>query len=123
MRAIIAGGRDYRATEGDLHILDRIGQAYGITEVVCGGAPGADQLGAYWAGVRHQIPVKVFPADWDAHGKAAGPIRNEAMAQYARGGLCILFPGGRGTGSMRGCATRAGILVLDPRVPLLDPTL
>ena len=33
----------------------------------------------------HQIPFKLFQADWEKYGKAAGPIRNRRnMIQMAR---------------------------------------
>ncbi len=61
--------------------------------------PGADALGERWA-KENDIPVKVFPANWDKHGKAAGPIRNKQMAAY--GEMLIAFWDGKssGTGNM-----------------------
>jgi hypothetical protein len=59
-----------------------------LTEVVSGCAPGIDRLGGAWA-KRRGIPVKPFPADWDKHKKAAGPIRNREMAVYADGALVL----------------------------------
>lgn len=50
--------------------------------VVSGTASGVDTAGETWATERH-LPVAQFPADWDQHGRAAGPIRNKAMARYA----------------------------------------
>lgn len=47
---------------------------------VTGGAPGADELGAIVArtfGAGYE--VRVHPADWEKHGRAAGPIRNQMM--------------------------------------------
>jgi hypothetical protein len=46
MKLIIAGGRDYKFTKSDLEKLDSI---EGITEVVSGGARGADKCGEIWA--------------------------------------------------------------------------
>lgn len=109
MKTIIAGGRDYQLTEADFQWLD----VQGITEVVCGGCSGADTGGFDWAWSR-RIPVKTIVADWKAHGKAAGPIRNAEMARYAE--RCILFPGGRGTASMRREAMKAGIPVVEAPV-------
>lgn len=53
--------------------------------------------------------MKRFPADWKSHGRAAGPIRNEPMAEYADG--VALFPGGRGTASMKREAAKRGLRV------------
>jgi len=115
MKTIIAGGRDYRLTKADLLWLD----TQGITEVVCGGCSGADADGAAWA-KRNGIPVADFYANWSAHGKAAGPVRNAEMARYAE--RCILFPGGRGTASMRREAVKAGIPVVEaPAAKPEDP--
>ncbi len=82
MRAIIAGGRDYAWTEADFGRLDRLRAEHGITEVVSGGATGADRLGELWAKSR-ALPRRVFRADWKTHGRAAGPRRNAEMAAYA----------------------------------------
>lgn len=86
MRTIIAGSR----TITDSKVIEEAVKASGfiITEVVCGGAAGVDSLGKDWAVLRG-IPVKMFPADWATHGKAAGPIRNEEMAAYADQAICI----------------------------------
>ena len=62
-----------------------------ISEVVSGGnkvvqsngaVTGADYWGEQWA---EAVDTKVtrFAADWDTHGRAAGPIRNAQMADYA----------------------------------------
>lgn len=109
MKTIIAGGRDYQLTEADRQRLD----TQGISEVVCGGCSGADTGGFNW-GWSRDIPVKTFVADWKAHGKAAGPIRNAEMARYAE--RCILLPGNRGTASMRREAMKAGIPVVEAPV-------
>lgn len=108
MKTIIAGGRNYLFTPKDIEWLDQIHARHKITEVVSGGAFGADSCGEDWARV-NSIPVRVFKADWEAHGKAAGPIRNKQMAKYAE--ACILFPGGSGTESMRELALQNELLI------------
>lgn len=55
---------------------------FDITEVVCGGANGPDTDGRVWAQQKN-IPVKMFPAEWDKYGKWAGFKRNKEMANYA----------------------------------------
>lgn len=55
--------------------------------------------------------AKLFAADWKMHAKAAGPIRNKQIAEYAD--ILIAFPFGesRGTANMIGHAKNMGLLV------------
>lgn len=59
-----------------------------IHEIVSGHARGVDQLGEEYALVR-KYGLKIFHADWNAHQKAAGHIRNTKMAIY--GDILIAF--------------------------------
>ena len=112
MKLIIAGGRDYQFTQRDEYALGYLRHHFYIEEVVSGGAGGADKCGEEWAMI-HGIPVKKFVADWDKHGKAAGPLRNEEMAKYAS--ALVAFPGGRGTANMVKQAKKHRINILDWR--------
>ena len=64
--------------------------------VVHGGARGADTYAGEWADEREGIVVEVYPADWNTHGKAAGPIRNRQVAE-TRPDFAVFF--GKGTGT------------------------
>jgi hypothetical protein len=92
MKVIIAGSRDLIVTDEELKeiIVDSIGTfgEFKITEIVSGGANGIDNCGEKFA-KKYKIPLKRFPADWNTHGKAAGPIRNRQMAEYADALLAI----------------------------------
>lgn len=105
MRVVIAGGRNFRDYNLLCNVLDNFHKENKIDEVVCGGARGADSLGEQWA-KEHNISVKYFPAEWDIYGLAAGPIRNQAMAEY--GDYLIAFWDGksRGTRNMIDCMKR-----------------
>lgn len=80
MKVIVAGGRDMRNWELLCQTLNEKKDL--IDEVVCGEAQGADIGGKNWA-EENGIPVKSFFAQWDKYGRAAGPIRNKEMAEYA----------------------------------------
>jgi YspA, cpYpsA-related SLOG family len=82
MRVIIAGSRSFHNYTRLCEIMEQLIPSLNITEVVSGCANGVDRLGERWAQARG-IPVKRFPADWNAFGRSAGPIRNKQMAQYA----------------------------------------
>ena len=70
-----------------------------ITEVVSGGARGVDHLGERFA-QQNGIPLRIFPADWEKYGKAAGSIRNNQMALYADVLLAVWDGDSRGTQDM-----------------------
>lgn len=108
MKTIICGGRDYYLTETDRNRLSTLP----ITEVVSGGARGADHGGEVWAYYAN-VPIKKFPADWEKYGRAAGMVRNEQMAEYAE--ACVAFPGGRGTSDMVARAKKHGLTIYDFR--------
>lgn len=106
MKAIVCGGRNY----SDQHRLFSELDGEGISVVIHGCASGADMLAVLWA-VQMGIPVVAFPADWDKHGRAAGPIRNKQMLDDGKPDIVIAFPGGRGTENMISQAEAAGVLV------------
>jgi cysteine synthase len=94
MRVVVCVGRDFKPTPADAWALRAALRMLGATEVLHGGARGADE----WAGrvaARLGLPVRVFPADWKAHGPSAGPRRNRAMLDEAD--AVVACPGGRGT--------------------------
>lgn len=114
MKTIIAGSRGV-TDSGLLEIaIERCG--WEISSVVSGGARGADALGERWAAAR-SLPVEVFPADWNLHGKSAGYRRNEQMAKNAEA-LVALWDGvSRGTKHMIDLARKHNLRV---HVELLD---
>lgn len=99
MKVIIAGSRHMPFSM--FHLIDEAVKKsnFQVTEVVCGLARGADMFGGKWA-VNNSIPVKTFPANWDEHGKAAGPIRNQQMAEYADALIVFIWDGSRGSADM-----------------------
>lgn len=82
-----------------------------ITEVVSGCARGVDLLGEAWA-KGAGIPVTRFPAIWEVHGKAAGAIRNQQMAEYAKALVAIWDGKSPGTKDMIRKAKARGLKVV-----------
>lgn len=97
MKVIIAGSRKVEDYKLVVQAMERSG--YEVTEVVCGMATGIDRLGEQWA-IANSIPVKEMPANWAAHGRAAGPIRNRQLAEYADAAVIIWDGKSRGTRNM-----------------------
>jgi hypothetical protein len=108
MKLIIAGSRDFEDYPLLCATMDKLTEFYDLVdEVVCGGAKGADSLGKRWA-EENSIPVKFMLADWTTHGKAAGPIRNEAMSEYADALLAFWDGISPGTKNMIKCMKLEG---------------
>ena len=97
MKLAIVGSRSFN----DISLMEEsIAKAFkveDITEVISGGAGGADTLAEVWA-ERHNIPTKIFHAKWGEKGRAAGYARNAEMIKVAD--ACIAFwDGSKGTAS------------------------
>jgi hypothetical protein len=97
MKVIIAGSRNVNNYSLVVQAIERSG--FNITEVVCGCAVGIDRLGEQWARANN-IPIKEMPADWNRNGKAAGPMRNRDMAEYADAAIVIWDGQSRGSRNM-----------------------
>lgn len=110
-RVLVCGGRyfdNYAFLKATLSLLppdpDRI---------FChGGATGADSLVTLFC-LEEGSPCEIIRADWEKHGKAAGPIRNQQMLDEFKPDVVIAFPGGRGTQNMISLARKAGVEVID----------
>lgn len=112
MKVLVCGGRDYDKKEFAFHVLDRAHVHWNITQIIEGGARGVDSIANSWAKARG-VDVLTFPADWNKHGKAAGPIRNKQMLEEGKPDHVIAFPGGNGTKNMIKLAKDAGVPVFE----------
>lgn len=108
MILLVCGGRDYANEEELFGVLDAVHRDPGITEIIQGGAKGADTLAFKYA--RHRgIMCTTFRAEWGRDGKAAGPIRNQRMLDEGKPDFVLAFPGGVGTADMVRRAKKAGV--------------
>jgi len=95
MKVLVCGGRGYN----NYQFVEECLSGFRISEIICGGAQGADQL-AIWYAARHSIPYKICQAQWNVLGNKAGPSRNLSMILNFSPGLIIAFPSGNGTENM-----------------------
>lgn len=72
-----------------------------------GGARGVDTVAETVARLI-DAPFRCFPADWDKHGRAAGPIRNRQMAEWADAAVLVWDGHSRGTANMKQEMERLG---------------
>ena len=75
MRVLICGSRHWTDPAPIRAVLASLPAG---TVIVHGAAPGADTLAATLAEAQG-LTVEPHPADWAAHGRSAGPLRNHAM--------------------------------------------
>jgi hypothetical protein len=105
--SLVTGGRDYSDSGCVYRYLTQLKPDV----IVHGAATGADSLADAWA-KHYDVPVKRYPADWHAHGRAAGPKRNQQMIDCEKPDVVLAFPGGKGTADLVRRAERAGIRVI-----------
>lgn len=116
IRLIVAGSRHFADEEAvETMLVAHVDFARGHAKrrrqvvVVHGGAKGADAL-ADKVAKKHGWNVEVFPADWDKHGKVAGPIRNQEMVDAgARAALLFPLEDSKGTWDLYRRAIKASI--------------
>ena len=81
VRVLVCGSR-YLCGQDSLAVFDGLNaideQMGEVTTIISGGAKGADSIAEKYA-INHGIEFLEFKADWEKHGKAAGPIRNKQM--------------------------------------------
>lgn len=79
-----------------------------ITEIVSGGARGADAMAESYAKA-HGFPCTVYPADWEKHGRKAGFLRNRQIVDHADMVLALWDGESKGTGMTIDLAKRKGV--------------
>lgn len=96
-------------------IRERLAAFAAGTEIVVGGARGADELASEVASALG-FAVEVYHADWRRFGRRAGPIRNARMLIEGKPDLVLAFNlGTPGTEDMMRQARQAGLEVIEVR--------
>ena len=99
LKVIIAGGRDFTDTQYAADSLVKLVEENMLPDtftVISGNARGADKVGEYLAKLWN-LPLEIYPADWNQHGKSAGYIRNKQMADIAD--MLVAFWDGKSRGT------------------------
>ena len=98
MKIAIVGSRtfsDYITLENYIDGIVKENQ-YDVTEVVSGGAKGADALGELYA-TTHGLKKTIFYADWKTYGRRAGFVRNVDIIKNCD--ICFAFWDGESHGT------------------------
>lgn len=111
VRVLVCGSRDWTDTtaiEKELRLLPA------GSVVIHGDCRGADRIAGQVA-LNLGLEVQAFPADWETHGRAAGPLRNARMLVEGRPDTVLAFhealEASRGTKDMVRQARKAGVTV------------
>jgi hypothetical protein len=117
-RIVVTGSRDWY----EVRYAVRTFKAYEILETLVGVPPewavgdcpdGIDKLFTDWHVNWKGYKPKIYEADWEKYGRAAGPIRNAFMLDDFRPDLVLAFPwhgaGNRGTMGTAALAIERGI--------------
>lgn len=93
-RLVVTGSRDWT----DRAVVEAALRRLPVGRLAHGGARGLDTIAAEVA-TELGWEVVEYPADWAAHGKAAGSMRNIRMVDAERPTIVLAFPlpGSRGT--------------------------
>ncbi|QQE12609.1 DUF2493 domain-containing protein [Planctomycetota bacterium] len=110
LKCIIAGSHNLFDVQYVNDAMEDCPFADEIGEVVSGGAIGIDRAGEEWARLMG-LPIRVFPLNWQKHGRAAGPVRNLKMAEYADVLVAIWDGESKETRNMIKNAEKLGLIV------------
>lgn len=83
MRVLVCGTRTFGSHAmhiGQMHLALRRLLDQDKLVIIHGGCRGADQMADAWC-QDHEVHQVVYRADWDTHGRKAGPIRNSEMLE------------------------------------------
>lgn len=113
MKVAVVGSRNFQ----DYDLLKQILAEYEITEIVSGGAKGADSLGEKYAN-EHNLPIEIFKPDWKRLGRGAGPARNKTIVENADFVIAFWDGVSKGTQSSINIAKK---LNKDLRIVMIEP--
>ncbi len=94
MRIAVIGSRNF--TNWELLEQKLNDFKFPITQIISGGARGADKLAEKYAKIKN-IPIKVYIPDWEKYGKGAGFIRNTQIVESADTVIAFWDTKSRGT--------------------------
>jgi hypothetical protein len=92
VKALVCGDRHWT----NKAIIMKVLKEHGITQIIVGGASGADTIAeecakkikTIWG---YPLVVWKYMADWKKYGRAAGPIRNKQMLEMGKPQIVFAF--------------------------------
>lgn len=96
MKVAIVGSRDFNDYSQLHYMMRKLCEMFPITEIISGGARGADSLAELFA-KNYDLPTTIIKPDWNKFGKSAGMIRNGEIIKAAD--FVVAFWDGRSRGT------------------------
>lgn len=100
IKLIVAGTRtftDYQYVKDKIEdLLESKSLSSKEIEIITGGSRGVDTLAERWSR-ENNVTCTVIKAEWKRHGKKAGPMRNQVMAEI--GDILLAFWDGKSRGT------------------------
>lgn len=93
LKLAVVGSRTFTDYQKMCEVLDAHERPFTL---VSGGARGTDNLAERYAS-EHHLTIKIIHADWNAHGKTAGFLRNTKIVEESDD--CIAFWDGQSRGT------------------------
>ena len=105
----VSGSRHFNNYGQFSKAVDSVLAVIGRPELVISGeCRGTDQMAELYC-VEKNIPYEIFHAEWDVHGKKAGPLRNALLVKHADALIAFTLPDSRGTCGTIRLAREAGM--------------
>lgn len=93
IRLAVVGSRNFQPLDAVRGIIQSLNSN---VVIISGGAKGVDET-AIDEAKKCGLKTEVYPADWDKHGKAAGPIRNSLLIEKCDGVIAFWDGVSKGT--------------------------
>jgi hypothetical protein len=95
-KVLVCGSRGWESVSQVRMVYAKL-DAIGPTEIISGGARGADRVAEVWAKT-NSVPITVFTPNWNKYGRRAGILRNNQMLD-TNPDLVLAFWDGVSTGT------------------------
>lgn len=106
MRTIVAGSRTIKDYSIVKQAIENSG--FDVTTLISGTADGVDKLAEQWA-VENNVTIEQHTEDWNKWGRAAGPVKNQEMADCAEACIIVWDKVSKGTKNMMMQAIKNGL--------------
>ncbi len=113
-KVLVCGGRKFDDRTFLFDVLSAMHSEFHFTELIHGGAFGADLLSEEWA-KENEVPSKAFRPNYKKYEPRIAPLRRNTVMAQQKPDLVVAFPGGSGTADMvkKAYKNKLNVIILD----------